>query len=131
MVYTFLPAILMFIFGLLTIANIRQSHRHVAPQNQTQIRKHRLNNQLFKMLFIQVITILLTISPFIIYRLRASLIANNMKSQYQLAQENLFLQTATVVSLISPSISFYLFTLSGTIFRRELLRILSTCLQVK
>ena len=130
--YALLPTFLMLIFGLLTIANVRQSHRHVAPQNrqdQTQIRRNRLNNQLLKMLLVQVITILVTIAPFIVYRLRASL-TSNVKSEYQLAQENLFLQTATVVSLISPSISFYLFTLSGTIFRRELLRILSNCLQV-
>ena len=89
-----------------------------------------MNDQLLKMLLIQVITILITIGPFVVYRVRASFTSNNVKSQYELAQDNLFLQTATVLSLISNSISFYLFTLSGIIFRRELLRILSNCLQV-
>lgn len=131
--YAALPSLIMFIFGLLTIANIRQSHRHVTSHNQSNsisMRRNGVNNQLVKMLLVQVITILLTIAPFFAYRIRASFVTNPMRNEYQLAQENLFLQVATVVSLISPSISFYLFTLSGTIFRRELLRLLSNCLQI-
>ena len=131
--YALLPSMIMFIFGLLTIWNIRQSHRHVASHNEPnsiQMRRNGINNQLVKMLLVQVITILVTIAPFFVYRVRASFLPNPTRSEYQLAQENLFLQVATVVSLISPSISFYLFTLSGTIFRRELLRLLSNCLQI-
>jgi hypothetical protein len=83
-----------------------------------------------KMLLIQVITILLTIIPFIVYRLRASFTSNYVKTQYEIAQDNLFLQTATVISLISHSISFYLFTLSGAIFRHELNHFLSKYLRI-
>lgn len=77
----------MLVFGLLTIKNIRQ----ILPenqQNQIDITRNRTNSQLLKMLFVQVITILLTIFPFIICRLRASFISNNNKSQYEIAQEN-------------------------------------------
>ncbi|CAF1259051.1 unnamed protein product [Adineta steineri] len=121
--YALLPSFLMFIFGILTINNIRRSHHRVISQNQ--LSQNRINNQLLKMLLIQVITILLTIIPFIACRLQLSLTLNNIKSQYEIARDNLFLQTATVISLISHSISFYLFTLTGPIFRQELIRIIA------
>lgn len=129
--YALLPSCLMFFFGFLTMANIRQTGRQIAPQNdQRQLKRNRINTQLLKMLFIQVVSIMLTILPFIVYRLRASLTSNSIKSQYEVAQDNFFLQVATVISLISHSISCYLFTLSSTIFRRELIQILSKCARI-
>ncbi|CAF3923998.1 unnamed protein product [Rotaria sp. Silwood1] len=125
--YALLPSFFMLLFGFLTMANIRQMRPQIFAQNQqpqTQQKKNRINNQLLKMLLIQVITILLTIIPFIVCRLRMSFIANAVKTQYEVAQDNLFLQVVTVISLISHSISFYLFTLSGPIFRRELIQII-------
>ena len=120
--YALLPSSVMFFFGLLTMANIRQTRRQIVPQNyRQQLKRTQINSQLLKMLFIQVLTIVLTILPFIVYRLRASFTSNINKSQYELAQDNFFLQISTVISLISHSISFYLFTLASTIFRRELL----------
>ena len=107
--YVLLPALLMFIFGLLTISNIRQSQRHVRSHNEqniAQLRRNGINNQLL----VQVITILFTVAPFSIYRIRASLTSNTVKNQYELAQDNLFLQTATVVSLISVHIIGYHFS---------------------
>ena len=129
--YALLPSFVMFSFGLLTMVNIRHTRRQVVPQNhQRQLKRNRVNSQLFKMLLVQVLSILLTIAPFIVYRLRASLTSNLMKSQYEIAQENFFLQVATVISLISHSISFYLFTLSSTLFRRELIQLLSKCARI-
>jgi hypothetical protein len=129
--YALLPSCVMVFFVSLTMANIRPTRWQIVPQNdQWQPKRNRINTQLLKILFIQVVNIMLTILPFIVYRLRASLTSNYIKSQYEVAQDNFFLQVATVISLISHSISFYLFTLASTIFRRELIQILSKCARI-
>lgn len=108
------------------MANIRQTRRQIVSQNyRQQLKRNKVNSQLLKLLFIQVLTIVLTILSFIVYRLRASFTSDANKSQFELAQGNFLLQISTVISHISHAISFYLFTLASTIFRRELLILLN------
>jgi hypothetical protein len=125
-IYSCLPIILMFSFGILILININQQQRLIASVNLNRriVRQNtRLNNQLLKMLLVQIIVISVTTFPTsvqIIYDVSTSYLT---KSPYRIAQEQLFFQISEGFSYVAHSTSFYFFTLSGTIFRQELKRL--------
>lgn len=80
--------------------------------------------QLSRMLIIQVFVIAFSTLPFSIYRLYGAFTLNLTKNTLRLAQENFAFQIANTMTYFAHSTSFYLYTLTGTIFRKEFLQIL-------
>jgi hypothetical protein len=126
--YSLCPCFLMFLFGFLTINNIRRPSqvRPIIGENSGLGR--RTETQLLRMLTAQSLLTIISTLPFSIYRLYASFTANVVKDPLRIAQENLASQTINVISYFAHTSSFYLYTLTGSIFRKELFRIIGRCL---
>ncbi|CAF1223291.1 unnamed protein product [Adineta steineri] len=115
--YSLLPPILMTLFGLLTIRNIHLTRRH--SNNQGNIRVRQRDIQLSKMLLLQVIITVICSLPLIISNLEVTTTLTIMKSPLRLAIENFLSQIARHLAYLNCSISFYLYTLTGSKFRLE------------
>ncbi|CAF0825404.1 unnamed protein product [Didymodactylos carnosus] len=125
--YSLCPTLVMVVFGVLTITNVRKIHRQVSTTATANVRLKRKDRQLILMLLFQVIVIIVTILPLTIQKLYATFTANNIKSPIQVAYENLALQIIRSVSFMSHCLSFYIFTLVSDTFRRELVHIYRFC----
>ncbi|CAF1137493.1 unnamed protein product [Didymodactylos carnosus] len=125
--YTIIPPLLMLVFGLLTLNNIRQQSHLVLPSTQTRAttkfankQNRKTDRQLFLMLFLQVICIFLSTTPLSAQQLYSTLTASFVKDAFKMAQDSLFLAVVGNIAFIAHCSPFYLFTLAGAIFRREL-----------
>ncbi|CAF0850270.1 unnamed protein product [Adineta steineri] len=122
--YSFCPSILMLFFGLLTLKNLHQ-HRLVIPVNfETNRQVRRTDTQLLRMLIAQVLVIFICTLPISIIQLYSSFTLNVVKNTLRLAQENLAARIASELTYFAHSSTFYLYTLTGTIFRKELSKII-------
>ncbi|CAF4302504.1 unnamed protein product, partial [Didymodactylos carnosus] len=128
--YTIMPPLLMLIFGVLTVNNIRQQSNLVQPSTQTRAttksvnkKNRKTDRQLFIMLLLQVICIFLSTTPLSVQQLYSTLTASYVKDAYKMAQDSLFLSVVGNISSIAHCSPFYIFTLAGAIFRRELKRL--------
>ncbi|CAF1468139.1 unnamed protein product [Adineta steineri] len=115
--FSLLPPILMFIFGWLTIRNVRTTG-HLRPQTSVKDR------QLTTMLLIQVISTAILTLPISIQKLYSEITLNQVKSQQSKLIESFFATFVVLLALMNTSTSFYLFTLTGKIFRKELKNII-------
>ena len=114
------PTILMCIFGIATIRNIH-SNRRIIPINQNiennHARNRRRENSLTKMLISQVVIYILCGLPFATMAFYISFTYHYQKSIIQSAIES-FIFNILLFSAYAPNcISFFLFTLTGSIFR--------------
>ncbi|CAF1129794.1 unnamed protein product, partial [Didymodactylos carnosus] len=128
LIFVVIPCLLMCIFGYLTILNIRKLHRSVVPTSgiRTKNSKDTRNikksdRQLIQMLLIQVLLLTMFTLPIAIQRLYATLTINTVKSQLSLTIENFLFQLLLSFTFISMSIPFYVYLLTGTIFRQRLI----------
>ncbi|CAF1398190.1 unnamed protein product [Adineta steineri] len=122
--YSLCPSFLMILFGCLTLNNIRQ-RRHIISRITGDNRiARRTNIQLLRMLTAQVFVIIITTLPQSINQLYKTLTANTAKDTLRLAEENLSSKIFTGMTFFAHSSSFYLFTWSGSIFRKELYKFL-------
>lgn len=121
-VYSICPTLFMLLFGFLTLRNIRQ-HRRIRV-NQVN---RRAKSQLLRMLTTQVIVIIIATLPFSLYQLYISFTGNVSKTTYQVAQDNLAARITGIMTYFGHSTSFYLYTLTGSIFRKEVYRICHRC----
>ncbi|CAF1234298.1 unnamed protein product [Didymodactylos carnosus] len=81
--------------------------------------------QIISMLLVQVLTVTICILPISLSKLYQTLtMSMTTKSPLRLAIEGFIFQSAAIVSYINNSVIFFIYTLSGKIFRQELLRIL-------
>jgi hypothetical protein len=116
-----IPVILMLIFGFCTIRNIHQT-RQVAPtrsnEQPTISRNRRSENSLTKMLFIQVLVLTLLTLPFGMTTFYMCITFYQDKSLVESAVENFLFNLFFLVAFIPNCISFFLFTLSGSLFRK-------------
>ncbi|CAF0880350.1 unnamed protein product [Adineta steineri] len=111
--FSLFPPVLMFIFGWLTIRNVRTTG-HLRPQTSVKDR------QLTAMLLIQVISTAILTLPISIQKLYSEITLNQVKSQQSKLIESFFATFVVLLALMNTSTSFYLFTLTGKIFRKEL-----------
>ena len=123
--WSWLPTSGMLIFGLLTIRNIRQGKERVAPQqmgqSQSRAGSKKKDRQLIQMMFIQALGFGLTTN---IYSFVSIYIASNPTNDIvEKARQALLTNVFSLLALTGPCISFYLFTLSSGLFRRELRRL--------
>jgi hypothetical protein len=120
------PSLLMLLFGFLTLKNVRQ-HRQIVQRVDQNIASRRTDSQLLRMLTAQVLVIIIATLPFSINQLYSSFTSSFTKSTLKIAQDNLAGQTTAIVTYFAYSSSFYLYTLSGTIFRKEVGKIFGQC----
>ena len=112
--FSLCPPLSMLILGWLTIRHVRSSE---VLRQQTQQGKDR---QLTRMLLIQVICVTIFCLPISVQKLYSEITVNQAKSAEHLLIENFFATFVVLLALINTSTSFYLFTLTGKVFRREL-----------
>lgn len=119
--FSLLPPLLMCLFVIFIIRNIRHSHARLAnvviAEHQARLKKRDL--QLSKMLVLQVIITILCALPLALSQLTTTATSGWTKSAMSLAIENFFTQLGRNLAFFNCSISFYLYTLSGTQFRVE------------
>jgi hypothetical protein len=129
--YGLAPPIIMLVFGLITLRNLRRSRRLVLPnanvQNQLKLNSiKRRDGQLLAMLLLQIIIIIIFTVPFAIQKLYDTLTLQIPQTPLQKAQDNLITGTLRILSYGSHAFGFFFYTLSARIFRTELLRIINT-----
>jgi hypothetical protein len=118
----------MLIVGLLTLINIRQHRHRVAPQilpMMNQVSTRRIDGQLLRMIAVQVFMIVASTAQGQLFILYQILTSGEARSALRQAQERVMAQSFGGISYISHARSFYLYTLTGTTFRKELIQILS------
>jgi hypothetical protein len=125
--FSLLPPILMSLFVILIMRNIRASHKRienmVVAHHHARIKKRDI--QLSKMLLLQVIITIVCSLPLAVSQLSTTTTLTWTKTALLLAIENLFSQIARNLAYFNCSISFYLYTLAGSQFRLELRQIIN------
>jgi hypothetical protein len=111
--YSLFPPILMLILGYMTI-------RNVSSGQQLRRETNGKDRQLTMMLIIQVICIALLSMPISIQKIYAEMTLNLIKSAERQIIESFFATFVVLLALMNTSTSFYLFTLTGKVFRKEL-----------
>lgn len=119
------PSFCMLLFGTLTIRNIGRSKRRlVIPgingETVNNQNNRRNNRHMLQMLFIQVLVYCVTGLTFSVAMIYTSITANRTKTIFEAAQENMINAVVGMLSNTGPCTSFYLFTLSSSLFRKEL-----------
>jgi hypothetical protein len=128
-----IPSLFMLIFGLLTIHNINQSRRAIQPvvitvTNISQVTRvkrkisRRNERSLTRMLLLQVIILALCSLPQAIDQFYLTATIDVDKTQLRTAIENFIVNFNLSLTYIGNGISFYLYTLNGTVFRQALIR---------
>jgi hypothetical protein len=127
----------MFISGIMTVINIRQSQRRVQivnkimlPQNNTTAStdyqqerlKNNINRHLLLMLLVQV---LLLTSPQAIEKIYSTSSTDNSSNSLDQAINNFIYSFVLLLSFIANEVPFYIYTLcGGNIFRQALLNLI-------
>jgi hypothetical protein len=129
------PSVVMLIFGSLTIRHVQQSVRRTVPQNihsqiqtelppQAQLKRQKMiDRQLIQMMIVQCVYFTLTSTPASVLWIYIAARLNIVPDALQRAKDSLFSTSSGVISLTSACTSFYLFTLSSELFRRELVHL--------
>ncbi|CAF1327065.1 unnamed protein product [Didymodactylos carnosus] len=123
--YNLTPPVIMLIFGALTLKNLRHAQqRQIQAVSSTtmdrSIRYRKRDFQLIIMLLTQVILFTITILPHSAQRIYSTLTSNSVKTSLTIATDNLWYQSAVILTSLPTSITFYLCILSTKRFREEL-----------
>ncbi|CAF1092619.1 unnamed protein product [Didymodactylos carnosus] len=127
--YSLLPPILMLSVGILTIKNIRLIRRISPTSKATSTRIKIKDRQLMVMLSVQVTCIALLSLPISVQKIYSDLTLTWVKSVERQQIENFLSTLVVLISLMNSSTSFYIYTLTGKVFRKELKRIVFYCLR--
>ncbi|CAF1226618.1 unnamed protein product [Adineta ricciae] len=120
--YYMLAPMVMFTLGLLTISKIRRQSMHVKLVTASSIRRRRTEQQLTRMLLVQVIIHIILIFPFgVIYSM------NSLNSSTQTADILAIRYIFVMWQQLDCFLSFFLYTLSGRVYRQELRKIIAKC----
>ncbi|CAF0728543.1 unnamed protein product [Adineta steineri] len=135
------PLLVMFIFGLLTISNIRQMHSMTSSQsklidvnennkktlkstNPLRGRRKRIDRYLRHVLFVQIIFLTMLTIPQVIEKLYTTLTMNQMKSSLNLSIEEFIYNFVLLLTYLASGMPFYIYTLSGgNTFRNALMNL--------
>ena len=138
-----LPIILMFIFGLMTIINIRQIKNRVQTTSTTEVHtntgqgtelsKKKLDRRLFLMLAFQIVLLSLFTLPQAGQKLYSTLVSDAGQTALKKAIDNFIFNLLLLFTYLANGMSFYIYTLSGgTIFRdtlKDLTRKIFSCVR--
>ena len=137
------PLLLMLIFGLMIISNVRQTQARLQPINTTnnshannntttisnagQNQQRKRDRQLLIMLFVQVLVMLVLTGPIALSKLYITITRNRPKSALQNTIENFIFGLFLLLANIAAGMPFYIYTLSGgTLFRKTLFDLIKT-----
>jgi hypothetical protein len=136
LIFSLGPSIFMLIFGLLTIRHVHQSGRRIVTHNtlvpnqiesislaQDQLRLRRqktTDRQLLQMMLVQCVYFSLLSTPVSVSYVYIALRINVVSDALQVAKDTLFTNITGLLSITGACTSFYVFTLSSRLFRREL-----------
>ncbi|CAF1146672.1 unnamed protein product [Adineta steineri] len=124
------PSICLVIFGALTIRNARarfnqpiaNSISETTTSTNALVTRNNDRN-LTRMLLVQVMIVLVLDLPFGVDRSYASLTSDVPKSAYRVAIENLSYSIIILLLFFTHTTSFYLYTLTGTLYRAAFKRL--------
>ncbi|CAF1378713.1 unnamed protein product [Adineta ricciae] len=121
-IFGFLPPFCMFIFGLLTLKHIRHKTGlcRITSTKLTALKAKVSDRQLCRMLFTQVFIYGITGSIFCLAFIHISMNKSSRKTILDIAYEDLTITIVGMLSNIGPCSSFYLYTLTSHLFRKEL-----------
>jgi len=136
-----LPVILMTIFGLMTISNLRETRMCMEPRkisldkhvnkevlvflNQQRQRWKKLERYLRRMLLLQVILLILLTLPQAIHKLHFTITSNKYKSSLEYDFNRFLYKFELLLPYLESALPFYTYTLSGGhIFRTALQRLI-------
>jgi hypothetical protein len=126
-IYYILSPLLMILFGIFTIYNIHQQSNRSLPLLRT-IRRRRTEYQLARMLFLQVTIHLILVLPFgILYTINSCIPSTQTPNIIAIRLAFVTWQQCDYF------VSFFLYFLSGNVYREEFIRILksSKCLNTE
>lgn len=123
-----LPLTLMTIFGLLTIRNVRQVQTRVqtitainSNSRSTTTTTIKRDQELFRMLLIQITLLLLFNGPHAIQKVYTSFSSNTTSDNLTDATTTLIFNIFTLLAFVASSMPFYIYTLiGGSLFRSAL-----------
>ncbi|CAF1008793.1 unnamed protein product [Adineta steineri] len=139
-----MPAIFMVTFGLLTLRNVHQTQNRIsairtshipASQQLTNIRNNtsfsvevnrtvqKRDSQLITMLLIQVAVFVISTLPISIYKIYGIATIYSTKSTLRKSWENTIFNICVISLFINNSVTFYVYTLTGRVFRKELMKL--------
>ncbi|CAF1089011.1 unnamed protein product [Adineta ricciae] len=121
-----LPILLMLIFGLLTVRNVRQTKARISTNVGQSSRMSKKDVQLHRMLANQIILFVILNMPNPIYLIYSSFTVNMSKSALQSAAETFVSNMTYLLIYLGFSLTFTNFMISSDIFRREFAQILRT-----
>ncbi|CAF1468050.1 unnamed protein product [Adineta steineri] len=138
------PLLIMCIFGLMTLSNIRRIHSHRLSESeltetkennrktskstnlQTRKRK-RIDRHLRHVLFIQIIFSTILTIPQVIEKLYTTLTMNQMKSSLNITIDEFIYNFVLLLTYLASGMPFYIYTLSGgNTFRNGLMELFKT-----
>ena len=125
-----IPISLMFLFGAMTITNIRSKRQRIQPQEiisttvpNIQVRRLKgIDQHLLLVLVMQVIVLSVFTMPGGIQRLYSTFTLTFSKSPLQKAIENLIYNIVALLTSLATGASFYIFTLCGGKLYRNAIR---------
>jgi hypothetical protein len=120
--FVFIPSTIMLIFGYATVRNVRKLLSSIAPAIVTQgtaKTMKKTDRQLIQMLIIQIILSIIFNIPLAVHRLYLTSTLNVVKSPLRTAIENLCFQAFYLFSFMTFGMPFYIYTLTGTVFKSE------------
>jgi hypothetical protein len=141
------PILIMFIFGLITISNLRQTffsiqcrteiieklreNKTILPLTSRQReRRRRVDRYLRHVLFVQIILLSLFTLPQATEKLYTTLTMNRKKSLLHITIDNFIYNFVLLLSYVASGMPFYIYTLSGgNIFRNTLFDLLQPIIE--
>lgn len=136
-----LPVTLMTICSLLIYRNLvlkqrRRQQTNTGPSldgsDRAAVSQRRRDQQVLLMLLVQISVYVCLIAPLMgVYFYNAASLYVRNKSAERVAIERFALFVAEAIIYLFPASSFYLYTIASRVFRRELLRMLSTIVRCK
>jgi len=121
-----LPSLCMLLLGLLTIRNVQQSRRQVEDMITSNQNNRRLNRQMLRLLSVQVFVYSITGLAYSAFTIVFAILETQRRNVVQMAQERLSVAIIGLLSNLGPYLSFYLFTFSSALFRKELTKTFCT-----
>ena len=142
LVFSLGPSTVMLIFGSLTIRHVQQSVKRVVPQitqtlsqtqpplQEQQQRRKTPDRQLIQMMIVQCAYFTLMSTPISINWIYVAVRPNVIPTALQNATDNFVENIVSTLALTGACTSFYVFTLSSQLFRRELMHLWNGCHRV-
>ena len=136
----FFPLMMMALFGLMTIRNVRRMKHRIIPAAgsvktgtnretsgtvDASQRWKRKDRHLLTMLFVQVILLIAFFIPLVIQKLYSTIAINGSSSRLQIVTSQFIYNMSILLSFIATGMPFYIYTLAGgPVFRKALSELL-------